>query len=205
LSSSWPVGKTHEASPPYHPLLAAIVLTGVGQNWVTRQRWWQRLALAVMLCTAGLLVVSRQRPLWPANTAVEWAHRLWPQSRVVAQVVRSHTFPRDLLEAAQRLGAALPAGERVVGLAAGLPTESELWKPYGSRVVIRIRHSDTPDAVRAMGIRFVIVSNRPGFDFPDPTLDHWLERWHGRILQTVPVRLEPETPAWDYHIVQLAN
>jgi hypothetical protein len=205
---------------PYHPLVAAVVLTGAGQVWVTRQRWWRGLALTVMLSTVALLVVSRQRPLWPAHPVIQWAHRHWPRSQFAAKVARSFDLVPSLLETTRDLRAALPAGERAIGLvevgfppqvelwSLGLHTEAELWKPYGSRVIIRLRGNDPPGTARAMNIRFVIINDGVGLGRPNPALDRWLEVWRGCIVKTVPFQFDPASSLQSdrvYHVVRLLD
>lgn len=190
---------------PYHPLLAAAVLGGIGHAYLTRRLRWNRLAVVVMLSTAALLVMSRQRPLWPAQTTIGWAAQRWPHSRLVAALAKSYSFTGDLYEVSKRICDALPPEEKTVGLAAYYPYESQLWKPYGSRRVVQIRKDDTPDSVRAMNIHVVIVSDHAVLESGEGTLARWLERWRGRIERTIPARLAPEAPPVNYYVVRLQN
>jgi len=55
---------------PYYVFFFPLILTGAGHACLVRRRWWQILGWIVMSATAILLVVSRERPLFPAQSII---------------------------------------------------------------------------------------------------------------------------------------
>jgi len=144
---------------PYYPFLFPSLLTIRGQTLVSRRIWWQRLGIAMMLFAAFLLVISRTRPLFPAQTVLDWLKKERPSSHLVARAafafdVRSAVGPQFRSWVENNL----PAAETTVGLAsASCLIEPDLWFPYGHRAVERISPGDTGPELRAKKLHWILV------------------------------------------------
>jgi hypothetical protein len=56
--------------------------------------------------------------------------------------------------------------------------EPGLWLPYGRRSVICIHPEDTPEALRAQGVKYVVAN---GNALPQQSLDGWLRRYDATV------------------------
>jgi hypothetical protein len=144
---------------PYYPFLFPSLLTIRGQALVTRRIWWQRLGIAMMLFAGFLLIISRGRPLFPAQTVFAWLKKEYPSSHLVARAafafdVRSAVGPRLRSWVENNL----PVQETSVGLASvSSLIEPDLWFPYGHRAVERVGLDDTGPELRSKNLNFILV------------------------------------------------
>ena len=81
----------------YYPFFFPLFLNGSGQMQLTRQTWWQRFCLLVMAVTAAMLLVSRDRPLFPAQTVLGKLQSNYPHSKIVARAKLSRLPIQSLL------------------------------------------------------------------------------------------------------------
>jgi hypothetical protein len=176
------------AMPFYLPLLAPL-LRRSGWGAVVRRRWWKRAAVLAMLYTAGILLLSRGRPLLP------WEHLLTQMQRVQPA---SATWPRALAayQAHERradlfapVRAALPPEEKTIGLATQVAREATLWLPYGSRFVVGLTPDDTFEDLRRRGLRYVVVQGDESGKVRAP-FDEWFNRMAHLVTVTETVRIE---------------
>lgn len=188
----------------YIPLLA-IFLAHPGLSALSRRRWWNALAVLVVISSIGLVVMSRARPLWPCATIMGWAHQHWPQSKLVGLVSRSYGYLATVEGYLDEIRRALPPEEKIIGKVSWAPAEGHLWKPYGTRKVVHISTNQTPDQVRAMGIRCVVVSDKALKDYPEQSLENWLKNWRGEVQQNIRIRLHPEAPPEEDEFVRIVR
>ena len=188
----------------YIPGLAAL-LGCAAQARVVRRPWWRRLAALVMVSSIGLVVLSRARPLWPAGTVMKWAGQHWPQSKLVGLVARSYAYRSEADRRLDDILASLPPEQKVIGTLSWAPTEGHLWKPYGTRLVVHICAEHTPEQIRAMNIRYVVLSAQAVKDYPEGSVENWTNKWRGEIVQTIRVCLNPEAPQEDDELVHIAR
>src|SRR5581483_341856 len=52
---------------PYYPLLLPLLLAGTGPDRIVRRRWWRRLVGLHLMVAAAVVVLTPDRPLWPAR------------------------------------------------------------------------------------------------------------------------------------------
>jgi hypothetical protein len=97
----------------------------------------------------------------------------------------------------------LPPQVKVIGAVTGDDPEMALWKPFGSRRVVHVCPGDSAEQLRALGMIYVLVS---GPKFPSLfhiSLDDWLSKMNGEIIQTIPLNLRAGEPAAPWHLVRL--
>ena len=185
----WQTGRYFSA---YYPLMLPLLLLSPGHALLARRRLWQILCLLTVAGVIPLVILSRQRPLWPAETVLARLDSVFPNSALVRKARATFAFSAGYTRLLAPLTDALPAGEALLGYASG-PSSNEtgLWRPFGSRRILRVARADTPAAVRARGIRFVVVE-------PDALdaggVDQWTQRFGGRVTAQVRYRVEPEAP-----------
>ena len=187
---------------PYYALLIPAMLLLPGQEGVTRRRWWQVGAAAVMGLGAVLLVLSPARPLWPANAVLaggEKGSRLQERAKAVYEVYRQRA------DAFAPVRALLPPEAQVVGLVASDDPETSLWRPFGHRRIVQVSKTDTASDLRRRNIEYVVVNPRKLEMFFDRTFERWLSEMHGEVLWkvTLPLRVTQGPSQW--YVVKLKN
>ena len=143
---------------PFYPLLVVPVIAGAAAGNFFRRRLWRGLALSAFAVSAGLLILSPPRPLWPAKTILHsfdaehadnyFLNRAW-------SVYDAYSMRADGLAP---VIAALPPDANPLGYMAFDEPETGLWRPFGSRRIVHFTHNDLPADLRARGIKFGLVS-----------------------------------------------
>ncbi len=165
----------------YYPLLLAPFLACSGFEALVRRRSWQRWATLVVALSLGLIVVSRQRPVWPVFPLVKaLAHRM-PGNRLVHKVEES--FDRAALRPVMRdfIAHNLPATEITVGYYALSGTaELDLSGEDYARRVWRMDGSENADWFRSRNIRHVLFEEWNPITPDHPTSSRqWLDKMGG--------------------------
>ena len=94
--------------------------------------------------------------------------------------------------------AALPADASVLGFYADDFPETSLWKPFGSRRILHLKISDSPEEIRQRGIKYVLVVA----DKLKESWGQWLQRMDARELQTVTLKMWGSLPPFVWHLVE---
>lgn len=154
---------------------------------IARSKCWRGAALMMFAIAAVVLIIAPARPLWPAATAFRAVNS--NSSPLLQRAANVYSTYRGRNDALRTIREALPADLPVVGFIAVNTPETSLWRPFGSRRVVHIRHDDSPEFVRARGIRYVVMhSTALGYRFKI-TPEEWLRRYNGEIIQQFPVQL----------------
>ena len=159
---------------PYYPLLLPLLLAGAGQSLIIRRGWWRMMAGGSLVLALAVLVLSPDRPLWPAKTILSQALARHPHQRLAARALKVYTVYSGRSDALAGVRALLPPDLKAVGF---IGTEDDcdisLWRPYGSRRVEHFFLTDPPEQIRQQ-VQYVVVG---GFNLKihDTTLDTWLQ------------------------------
>jgi hypothetical protein len=187
----------------YYPFLLVAFLHFAGQRVIIQRRWWRFIAVIVSLMSVGLLIVSRQRPLWPARTVLTALHEKSPQRHGIQTVLDSYTFYDQYLACFLSLARQIPPDEQSIGYAAKVGAdEATFWKPYGHRSVQRVVLTDSLDSVRSRGIRYIVI-DPTALDGPPISFDEWNKRYGSEIVSTSTFRPEPVLPPETVYLVRL--
>jgi hypothetical protein len=202
----------------YYPFLAASFLLAASHGKLVRRIWWQWCGLAVIAISLGLIVLSRQRPLFPAQTISKLLAEHAGSKPFLRKLVNSYTFAESLRAELKPFLAKIPPGEPKIGYAvrAG-DKEPWLWKPFFHREIKRVLNSDPPEAVRALGIRYVVVDRSaltPIYDpamvaeLPSPrsniqSIEEWVRIYNAEEVASGDVRVEPDAPPEKIYLVRL--
>ena len=95
--------------------------------------------------------------------------------------------------------AVLPAGIRVLGLVTFDDPESSLWLPFGARRIEHVTNADTPDDLKAKGIKYLLV--RPT-KLPED-FEHWRVRMGLEPVQVIPLALRASLGKIDWQLVKV--
>jgi hypothetical protein len=143
---------------PYYLLLLPLLLAGARQSHVIRRRWWRGLVVGVLGLALIVLVLSPDRPLWPAKTILSKVLKQHPEQQSVARALQVYTLYSKRNDALADVRALLPPGLKVVGFLGGEDDcDISLWRPFGAR---RVEHFLTTDSAAQIKERteYVVVS-----------------------------------------------
>ena len=145
---------------------------------MARQPRWQRFGLEIMLLAAIVVAGAGNRPLLPLPAMWEMLHKKFPANEFVADQY-SHYAESDFVATTARkkfLDHTLPPDETVVGYCPVICDVDEpgLWLPYGHRRVECVSPADSPERLRSLGIRHVVVHLHP----QDGSITNWMEKYH---------------------------
>jgi hypothetical protein len=182
----------------YYLLLFPAILVSSGQARVVQKRVWQVSILAAMLLTAGMLVVSRNRPLFPFETVLGSLSEKYPQCYWLSRVRASFGSQASIEMQRNAFENVIPADERVIGYATVRGSqEAGKWVPFGKRRVERVLPDDNPAWLQAQGIHYVLVDS-DGLGFLNMTIGDWTNRFNATLVAMVEFEQRPGTMAQDY-------
>ena len=189
----------------YYIFLFPSLLGGVGQTFLVRRRWWQGLALAVMGLAALVLVISRDRPLFPAQTILSRLQAKKPNSTFVARLVYTYSLVPEFQKQRDFLEQVVPPGEKVVGVAIVERTaETPLWFPFGVRKVERILPDDTPEQLLQERIHYVVVED-DYLSLTNETIEQWVSSYQGTVATHWDIFMGINQPEQHGYLVRLGN
>jgi hypothetical protein len=190
-------GQNARQLAPYYVFLFPLLLTRSGHAGLVRQRWWQGLALGVMLFTGALVVLAPSRPLFPARMIIGRLQAGYPHSKIFSQAWFYVSRPSPL-ERRNHFHKLLPPQETVVGYATLFEAdEPGLWLPYGQRRVVRVLADDTPEQLQSSGVHYVLVDNW-FLKLKNQTIEQWAGQYHGDLVDQLEFELRPGQMERDY-------
>jgi hypothetical protein len=209
------LGSTQNARylAPLYPLLTATLIAGGGQERVIRQRWWRMFCIAGTISTVLVVIISRQRPLWPAVTMTTYLAERFPENVLARKLRNAFVFFPKIRAAHSYMKDHIPKEEKFVGYMADLGTlEIPLWKPLWTRRVFRLTRLDTLESMRRKGIKYVVL-DPSAFRPTRYTLlsknwggiDKWLEEIPSEVVGETEVPLDPQLPSFSAYIVRLED
>ena len=190
---------------PYYLFLFPSFLVCAGFAQVVRQPRWQRLGLEIMVFTAIVVAAAGNRPLLPIPAVVKLLHEKFPGNEFIADQ-HARYAESDWVAARARknfLDQTLPPGESVVGYSPNIcdVDETSLWLPYGRRRVECVTAEDSPEYLRSLGLRYVVVHPVPQAG----GITAWTNKYHGDVVgqYTFPTSRPPVTPPCELFLVRL--
>ncbi|HTV39230.1 MAG TPA: hypothetical protein VMF08_01535 [Candidatus Sulfotelmatobacter sp.] len=143
---------------PYYPLLLPLLLIGRAQAEMVRQAWWRTLVRVVIFLAFLVLIVSPDRPLWPAQTVLSRLAERHPNNHLVSRAREVYAIYAKRSDPLANVRALLPPGVKVVGfLADEDDCDISFWLPFGSRRVEHFLLTDPPERFRQEGVTYVVV------------------------------------------------
>jgi hypothetical protein len=189
----------------YYPLLFPLLLAGLAHARLVRQPWWQWFGLSVMLLAAAMLVVSRQRPLFPEQMIIAKLEAMYPRAKIFPYVDAAYASPRSIVNVENYFDHDIPRSERVIGYATSVGIcEPGLWRPFGERRVKRILPDDSPEELRREGIRYVLVDDI-GLQAIPMTIDQWTQRYNGTLVTQLAFLPDRHSPLAHVYLVILGS
>ncbi|HXI71820.1 MAG TPA: hypothetical protein VNN22_15805 [Verrucomicrobiae bacterium] len=186
---------------PYYPLLLPLLLVGVGQSHIVRRGWWRVMVAGVLVLAFVVLVLSPDRPLWPAKTILSKLHAQHPDQRLVNRALKVYTVYSERWDALAGVRALLPPGIKTVGFI-GTTDDADisLWRPFGERRVDHFFLTDPPEEIRRHA-EYVVVG---GFNLMEQntTFDAWLKQSGAELVATTNATLKVNEGPQPWYLVR---
>jgi hypothetical protein len=183
----------------YYPLLTMGLLLSRAQGVVVRRTWWRSWAIFSCALAGLVLVISPARPLWPVGWFIQHYGSRLQASKLGSRAMDAYAAKGKRAEVFEPVIALLPAGASVLGFSADDFPETSLWKPFGSRRVVHVRVTDSAEAVRQRGIKYLLLVT----DKLQESWPHWVQRMDARELHTVTLKMWGSKPPFVWHLVEL--
>ena len=167
---------------PYYPLLLPLLLVGRAQAEIVRRTWWRALAGVAILLALFVLIVSPDRPLWPAQTVLGRLAEHHPNNHLVSRAREVYSIYAKRSDPLANVRAFLPPDVKVVGFIAGEDdSDISFWLPFGSRRVEHFLLNDPPERLRQAGVQYVVVNGatlQPG----SVTVEDWIKETGAEVI-----------------------
>ena len=186
---------------PYYPLLLPLLLTGAGQSQIIRRGWWRMIVGGGLVLALAVLVLSPDRPLWPAKTILSWASARHPDQRLLARALKVYTVYSGRSDALAGVRTLLPPDIKVVGfIGTKDDCDISLWRPFGERRVEHFFLADPPEQIRRQ-VQYVVVG---GFNLKEnnTTLDAWLQSSGAELVATTNATLKITEGPQPWYVVR---
>jgi len=187
---------------PYYPLLLPLLLAGAGPAQIVRRAWWRALTGVVLFLALAVLVLSPDRPLWPAGTLLSRLAAQHPNRHLISRALDVYTVYARRPDPLAGVRALLPPDIQAVGfIGAADDSDISLWLPLGSRRVEHFLLSDPPERFRREQIEYVVVG---GFNLQSQgtTLADWLQRSGAELVASTNATLKVSEGPQAWHVVR---
>jgi hypothetical protein len=186
----------------YYVLFFPALLVAGGHAALVRKKWWQYSVLTTMLLTAAMLIVARDRPLFPARSILLPLTQKHPEWHFLSKAWDSYACRFSVEAQRNAFRDTIPAGERVIGYATVRGSqEPGQWVPFGRRRVERVLPTDAPAQLWKKDIHFVLLDSA-GIGFLQMGINDWTNQFNGVLIDSITFESNPGTTATDY-LVQL--
>ncbi len=190
-------------SAPYYFYILLMLLLPSCQEAVIRRLWWKVLASGTLLLALLMLCLTPPRPLWPAQAVLTEMLKGGHANRIVRLAADTYAVNRARPDAFAPLRAALPDGEKVVGMVTGDDPETSMWRPFGARRIVHVLPADTGAELRRQGVHYILVNPSIFQRSFGRKMEQWLVEINGELFKTIPVTLKGTVGPQDWPIVAL--
>jgi hypothetical protein len=186
---------------PYYPLLIASMVAGSRQSQIIRYRWWQGLAGITLALSFVVLVLSPDRPLWPAKTILSKVVARHPASQPAGRALQVYSIYAKRSDALAGVRELLPPGIKTVGfIADDDDCDISLWRPFGSRRVEHFFLTDPPEQIRRQ-VQYVVLG-KFNLDKYGMTLDAWLQASGAELVATTNIMVKIASGSLPWYVVR---
>jgi len=130
----------------------------------------------VLVLAFVVLILTPDRPLWPAQTVLSGLAARHPESHLISRALDVYSVYARRSDPLADVRALLPPDAKAVGfIGAEDDCDISLWQPLGSRRVEHFLLSDPPERFRQAGVEYVVVGGL-NLQLRGTTLDAWMQK-----------------------------
>jgi hypothetical protein len=187
---------------PYYPLLLPLLLAGAGQSQIVRRRWWRALAGGALVLAFVVLILTPDRPLWPAQTILSGLAARHPNQHLISRALDVYTVYAKRSDPLADVRALLPKDAQTVGfIGAEDDCDISLWLPLWSRRVEHFRLSDPPERFRQARVEYAVVGGL-NLQLRGTTLDAWLQKTGAEVVASTNATQKVSEGPQAWHMVR---
>lgn len=190
----------------FYPLAVIPFLCWRGMDLAVRHRGWQKASFCLVISTLGLVILSRERPLWPANFCSERLVHWQPGNKFFQEIFNSYNFTRQARSRINPFADHLPASSATIGYAARYGGLRELvcWEPLGKAKVYRVTPDDNAQTLARNQVGFLAVQE-DFLSMPGVAEKPWLKNLNARKLGDIHYRILPDSAEENLTLWQISN
>ena len=187
---------------PYYALLLPLLLTGAGLSQIIRYRWWHWLTGFVLVMAFVVLIMSPDRPLWPAKTILGRLHDKLPNQRLVARALKVYTVYSERSDPLAGVRALLPPEAKVVGfIATEDDTDISLWRPFGGRRVEHFLLNDPSEEFHRRQVQYVVVGGA-NLAVHSTTFNAWRQKSGAELIASTNATMKVNEGSQSWYVVR---
>jgi hypothetical protein len=187
---------------PYYTLLLPLLLVGAGQSQIVRRNWWRVLTAGVLILAFVVMVLTPDRPLWPAQTILSKLAAKHPNQHLISRARDVYTVYAKRSDPLADVRTLLWPDVKTVGfIGAEDDSDISLWLPLGSRRVEHFLLSDPPERFRQEHVEFVVVGGL-NLQLRGTTLDAWRQKSGAELVASTNATLKVSEGPQQWFIVR---
>jgi len=164
----------------YYPVMLLPFFLSPAQSFLVRRRWYKTLAVCAGAIALAAVIFTPSRPLWPAESFLNWAADRFPGNAVVARARNAYTVYRRRNDLFAGLRRSIPESVPAIGLIeGGDDAEASLWRPYGTRRVVHVLGVDRRAAPK---LPWLVVKDKLIGPENSRAFDGWLRQTGGVLI-----------------------
>lgn len=188
---------------PYYPLLLPLILIGSGQCKFICSRVWKILIAINLIFAFVILILTPDRPLWPAQAVLSKLAVQDPNSHLIARAQEVYSIYAHRADPLAEVRELLPANINVVGFIGGEDDcDISLWLPLGSRRVEHFFATDSAQSIRQHGIQYVVIGEDTLLQ-QNRTITNWLQKSDAELVGSATATLKISAGPQQWFVVQL--
>ena len=187
---------------PYYILLLPLLLVGARQSQIVRRAWWRILTAGVLILAFVVLVLTPDRPLWPAQTILSKLAAKHPNQHLISRARDVYAVYAKRSDPLADVRDLLRKDVQTVGfIGAEDDSDISLWLPLGSRRVEHFLLSDPPERFRQEHIEYVVVGGL-NLQLRRTTLDAWLQKSGAELVVSTNATLKVSEGPQQWFVVR---
>lgn len=188
---------------PVYVVLAVPLLRFQSASALLRKRWWRGTAILMSVITAGLVIITPPRPMWPAQTLLKAIGADQSESPVLKRVWNVYSVYGNRADGFAPVRPLLPPGIKTLGFVTFDDPETSLWRPFGSIRIHHVCRRDDAKVLRDKGVEFALVSDYILTQHQKTDLGAWLRQFDAKLIRSFDLTLRATRGATRWHLVRI--
>jgi len=169
---------------------------------VVRRCGWRLLVYGHLTLALAVVVLTPDRPLWPAKTILSASVKWDPDSPGTKRAWNVYSVYARRADPLADVRALLPPGVKKVGFVAG-PDDCDisLWLPLGSRAVEHFSLADGPERFRSADVAYAVVGGHY-LSAQQVAWDDWARRMGVELVASTNATLKVQEGPQPWYVVR---